>query len=50
MKRREGGKQVQRLSLGLELPFWEPETKPLWQELSEQGWGQGIMEKQVRPM
>lgn len=41
---------MQRRSLGLGLPFWEPETKPLWQELSEQGWGQGIMEKQVRPM
>lgn len=45
-----GGKAGQRHLLGLELPFWEPETKPLWQELREQGWGQGIMEKQVRPM
>lgn len=35
MTRLEGGQQVQGCSLGLELPIWEPETKPLCLELSK---------------
>lgn len=45
----KGGGTAGAEALGLGLPIWEPETKPLWLELSELGGGQSI-EKQRRPI